>query len=87
VEINVTDVPGMSRYEARSQGSLIGVLEYHRQPSAVVIDHVEVQPEARGLGIAGHLTETALADFKKEGVEIVPLCPYVQSWIAKHQTG
>lgn len=87
MEVTVTDVTELSRYEARSQGALIGVLEYHRQPSSVVIDHVEVQPAARGLGIAGRLTELAIADFKTAGLEIIPVCPYVQSWIAKHQTG
>ncbi len=80
-------MPSLNRYEVRSSGHLIGVLEYHRQPDAVVIDHVEVDPGARGRGIAGHLTETAVTAFEAEGIRIVPVCPYAQHWIATREKG
>lgn len=45
----------------------------------MIIDHTYVPPEERGGQVALALVERAVADARKRGLKIVPLCPYVAS--------
>lgn len=83
-DIEVTDVPGGSRYEAHDNGELVGVLAYHRTPGMVIFDHTEVEPPARGRGIASALSAVAIADAQEDNVRVVPTCSYVRRWIEGH---
>lgn len=83
-DIDVTDVPERSRYEAHDNGELLGVLTYHRTPGMVIFDHTEVEPAARGRGVASALSAVAVADARQDDVRVVPTCSYVRRWIEGH---
>jgi hypothetical protein len=83
-DIAVTDAPECSRYEAHDGSELLGVLEYHRKAGLIVFDHTEVEPPARGRGIAAALVAQALADAREDGLGVVPTCPYVRRWIERN---
>ena len=46
--------------------------------------HTYVPPEARGDGVGDALVRAALADARAEGRHIIPTCPYVRAWLARH---
>lgn len=47
--------------------------------------HTEVGEEYGGRGLAGVLVDNALAATRKQNKTVVPVCPYVKSWIDKKQ--
>ena len=71
------------RFEARI-GEQIAVLEYTRATGLIVYNHTEVPRNLEGQGIASQLAEAALEFARNEGLKIMPLCPYVASYIRRH---
>ena len=68
------DVDGRTAYITyRDLGG--GVLE---------LDHTYVPREHRGGGIASQLTTHALGYARERGYRVVPSCPYVAAYIARH---
>ena len=66
------------------EGGAEAELTYTLSGSVMTIDHTGTPPPLRGQGIAARLTERAVADARAEGRTIVPACPYVAAWFAKH---
>jgi uncharacterized protein len=83
-EPEVVDAPDASRYELRLEGDLIGVAVYRRRPDRIVFIHTEVAEAYEGHGYASVLATTALDDARRQGVAVVPLCPYIAGYIARH---
>ena len=80
----VVDVPGSSRYELRLHGRLIGLAAYRRRDTRIVFTHTEVADEFEGRGFARKLAAGALDDARRQSFEVVPLCPFIASYIARH---
>ncbi|MGI5404309.1 GNAT family N-acetyltransferase [Streptomyces sp. CA-135486] len=53
-------------------------------PAALVAVHTVVEPEYEGKGIAGALVREFYAMAAREGVPVVPLCPYAAKWAQRH---
>jgi predicted GNAT family acetyltransferase len=53
-------------------------------PHALDLIHTRVDPRLRGQGVAEALAETAFAFARQRGLQIIPICPYVQRWLTKH---
>jgi predicted GNAT family acetyltransferase len=82
-EVAVTHNEAAHRFEAQV-GELHAFMDYRRFPDHIVLTHTEVPLPVEGHGLAGKLTSTAL-DFARAGhLRVVPLCPYVASFISKH---
>ncbi len=74
-----------SRYEAFLGADRIGFADFHEVGRAVVLPHVEIDSRHEGNGYASGLTRLMLDDLRSRGVtSVVPQCPYVQAWLAKH---
>jgi predicted GNAT family acetyltransferase/glutaredoxin len=80
----VADVPAESRYELRLRGRLIGLLAYRRREGRIAFTHTEVVEECEGRGFGSLLVAAALDDARRQGVAVVPLCPFVAHFIAEH---
>jgi predicted GNAT family acetyltransferase len=80
----VIQVPKLSRYELHLDGNLIGYLVYRRRNGRIVYTHTEVDPTYSGRGYGGLLVGTALDEAAHEGLEVVPLCPFVAYYIDGH---
>lgn len=74
------------RYEALAGGGrILGELLYDRAPDNVIVArHTEVDPSARGKGIARQLVEQLVADARADGAKILPRCSYVRSRFEAH---
>lgn len=83
-DVEVRDDTTEHRYEARLDGSLVGVLVYAVEGDAVMLVHTEVDPEAEGRGVGSALARRALDDVRAAGRRAVPLCPFVRTWIGRH---
>jgi predicted GNAT family acetyltransferase len=53
-------------------------------PKTLDFRHTFTPPALRGHGIASRLTEFALRHARENGLKIVPTCPFVADYIARH---
>ncbi|MFG1924816.1 GNAT family N-acetyltransferase [Cryptosporangium sp. NPDC048952] len=80
----ITDAPDDNRYEAKLDGALAGVVEYQLDGDVIMLTHTGVPPEFEGKGIASQLARYALDDARSRGLDVLPRCPYIAGWIARH---
>jgi predicted GNAT family acetyltransferase len=83
-DAEVVHVPERSRYEIRLPGRTIGHAAYHRRGERIAFTHTEVDSACEGRGFGAKLVAAALDDAEREGLEIVPLCPFVAA-VAKRR--
>jgi predicted GNAT family acetyltransferase/glutaredoxin len=83
-DAEVVDVPEANRYELRLGGCLLGLAAYRRRPGYIVFTHTEVDGSLEGRGLGSRLAAAALADAGRQGLEVVPLCPFIAHYIASH---
>lgn len=83
-EAVVVHVPDESRYELRLDGRLIGLAAYRRRNGRIVFTHTEVDESCSGRGLGTKLVAAALDDARHQGLEVVPLCPFVARFIERH---
>jgi uncharacterized protein len=79
----VVDNPGESRLEFRADGHL-AELVYRRPGRRLVLIHTEVPPELEGQGIGGALVTAAIDLAARDGLTLVPLCPFARNWLERH---
>jgi uncharacterized protein len=83
-DAEVVDVPEASRYELRLGGRLIGLAAYRRRDGRIAFTHTEVDESCEGRGFVSRLAEAALDDARRQGLEIVPLCPFIAHYVERH---
>lgn len=66
-------------------GSLRALITYRRSPGRITFLHAEVPPPLEGHGLAARLAQAALDFARANHLEVVPVCPYVSSFIKKHR--
>jgi len=66
------------------EGGDAAVLQYRRSAERITLLHTEVPKALRGHGVAQRLARAALEYAKNESLRVVPLCPFVQSYVRKH---
>jgi predicted GNAT family acetyltransferase len=71
------------RFEADIDGHL-ALLTYRRFPSRISLDHTEVPKPFQGRGLGAKLARAALEFARANHLRVVPLCPYVASYLGKH---
>jgi uncharacterized protein len=84
VDIDVVDNTEEHRYEARSDGELVGRIAYALEGDVITLIHTEVEPEHEGKGIAGRLVAGALADIRGRGLRLRPVCQFVRAYLERH---
>jgi predicted GNAT family acetyltransferase len=80
----VLDVPESSRFEIHSGGKLAGFAAYRTRPGEITFTHTEIDDGFEGQGLGGRLVRAALDVARSRGLAVLPVCPFVRSWIAKH---
>jgi predicted GNAT family acetyltransferase len=83
-EAEVVDVPEASRYELRLDGKLIGLAAYRRRDDQIAFTHTEVEESCEGHGFGSRLAAAALEDVRAQGIEVIPLCPFIAHYIGRH---
>ena len=80
----VHDAPENERFEIEVDGRLAGAAFYRRTPGRIAFLHTEIEPDFEGQGLGGTLVKEALNTARQEGVDVLPYCPFVRSYIAGH---
>jgi predicted GNAT family acetyltransferase len=83
-EIQIVDNPEKRRYEALVDGEVAGYVFYQLREDALVLIHTEVAEEFEGQGIGSRLAAGTLEDIRARGLRIVPVCPFIKSYIERH---
>jgi hypothetical protein len=87
MEVNLDDIFVINNEEARrfeaTVDGLRSILTYRRFPDRIVLNHTEVPPPLESHGIAGKLTGVALDFARANHLRVIPVCPYVSSFIQK----
>ena len=79
----VTDNQAESRFELWVDGRL-AELPYRRNGNRLVLIHTEVPVELEGRGLGGALVMAAVERAAREGMTVVPLCPFARGWLERH---
>lgn len=82
---DVHDNPAASRYEAIEDGVLQGFVVYRDHGQSRTLVHTETLPEFEGRGVGGALARGSLDDIRAKGLTVVPSCPFIASYIKKHE--
>ena len=80
---SVIDNPAEHRFELKA-GDLVAVASYALAPGVITFTHTEVPPALSGQGIGSRLAHGALEQVRARGLKVVPQCPFIAAYIAKH---
>ena len=83
--VEVRDNPDEHRYEVEVDGALAGFTTYRKHPGLIEFVHTEVEDAFEGHGVGSTLIREALEDARRQGLEVLPLCPFVNSFISEHR--
>jgi predicted GNAT family acetyltransferase len=81
--MTVTNNKQLSQLEAGVQGGM-AVLRYQLHKDSLLLLHVRVPPAAQGHGIASELSRTAIEYARERGLKVVPVCPFIATYIRRH---
>jgi len=86
IRIALAETATKGRYVARMDGTdEVGELTFSKaNPQLVIADHTYVPDSMRGTGVGQMLVERLVADARKGGYRIMPLCPFVKAQYARH---
>ena len=79
----VVDDTSAEQFEVSVEGAT-AKLEYAVDGDRLLLLHTEVPEFFRGHGVGAELVEAALARAAKDGLTIVPWCPYARRWLKEH---
>lgn len=84
-DVQVTDNPDQSRFEAHVDGELAGFAAYQRADGLITFTHTEVFDAFEGEGVGSALARGALDAVRANGIrEVLPRCAFIRGWIEKH---
>jgi uncharacterized protein len=84
MEPRVVDNAELQRYELYVGDDLAGQIAYSRRNGAVTLIHTEVDPRFKGQGLGDAIVAAALADLDDRGIRMIPVCPFVRSYLERH---
>ena len=85
MDVQVVNNPEEHRYEVRADGELAGWTMYRERPGLIVFVHTEIDQRFEGQGLASQLIRTALDDARDRELQVLPFCPFVNGYIARHR--
>lgn len=83
-EITVTDNAGERRYELKVGQAVVGVAAYGLGDSVITFTHTKIDPGLEGRGLGSFLAEWVLTDARRRRLSVVPECPFIAAYIARH---
>ena len=83
-EVAVHDDPPHARYVIDVGGRAAGFASYQVLDGRTFFVHTEIEPGHEGAGLGSILARAALDDVASRNGKVVPICPFIASWIDKH---
>jgi predicted GNAT family acetyltransferase len=85
VKTEVVDRPEKHRYEVLADGEVAGFVQYQLGPGEILFIHTEIDEAYEGKGLGSVLVRHVLDDARRRKLAVLPLCPFVRGWIARHE--
>ena len=82
-ELSLKDNTDLNRFELEVEGN-IAFLEYKRSRDWLFLIHTEVPESMEGKGVGSAIIQKTLQYAKDNNYKIVPICPFVQSFLKRH---
>jgi predicted GNAT family acetyltransferase len=79
----VVDDVAHHRFAAEVEGSMAR-LEYQLDGGRLILVHTEVPEQLGGRGLGGQLVRAGVARAARDGLTLVPWCPYARRWLQEH---
>jgi predicted GNAT family acetyltransferase len=79
----VTDNAAERRFERETDHGT-AVLSYRREGDRLLLTHTEVPQAAEGDGHGSALVQAAFDHARREGLRVVPVCPFVAAWVERN---
>ncbi len=83
MEVKIIENTEKKRFEAEIDGRM-AFIEYIRAKQQIYLTHTEVPVALEGKGIGSSMVKQVLQQIKNEGLELVPLCPFVAAYVKRH---
>ena len=80
---DIRDNTALSRFELDA-GGVMAFMNYRLDDGVITLNHTETPPQGRSRGIASQLTAGVLDIARSRGLKVVPRCPFVRAFFAKH---
>lgn len=84
MDVAVADNAEQHRYEIHLDGELAGFTEYRWEQDRIAFTHTEIDSRFEGMGLGSKLVSLTLDDVRTRGLAVLPYCPFVRSYIARH---
>lgn len=72
------------QYEFQIDDKLAKMEYIKSNDEEIYIVHTEVPPGLGGRGVGSQLAEKVLRDIERQGLRLIPLCPFVAGYIHKY---
>jgi predicted GNAT family acetyltransferase len=82
--IEVVDDREAERFVIEVDGEPAGFAQYRDRGRAISFVHTEIDDRFEGQGLGGRLVSAALDDVRSRGLAVLPFCPFVRGYIARH---
>jgi uncharacterized protein len=83
-KVTVADAPERGQFEITVDGQRAGFAAYQRLSKVIAFTHTEIDDSYEGQGLGTRLVSFALDNARGEGLDVLPYCPFVRSWIERH---
>ncbi len=80
---DIVDNVAASRFELERDGHL-AELVYQVDGDRLVLVHTGVSEELGGQGLGGRLVEAAVERARRDGLTVVPVCPFARRWLRRN---
>lgn len=83
MDIKLIDNASEKRYEATIE-AVTARIEYIKAQDKIYLTHTEVPKALEGKGVGSALVAQVLEDIDRQGLTLVPLCPFVALYLKRH---
>lgn len=84
-DVVIQDRPELEYYEISVDGRRAGLAAYELVDGVISFTHTEVDDAYEGQGLGSRLARYALDDARTRGLQVRPLCPFIKTWIRRHE--
>ena len=84
MEHRVVDDEQKHRFEIYEGDEVAGFVEYKLRDGVIALIHTQIEPRFKGRGLGSRLARQVLDDARRRGRSVLPFCPFIRGWIAKH---
>lgn len=72
------------QYELEAEGLKARIEYIIAKDNVIYLTHTEVPKPLEGKGVGSSIVKLTLEDIKSNGLQLMPLCPFVAAYIKRH---